>query len=92
MRNQFLIICLCLSNLVMADTIDIKVKGMVCAFCASTMEKAFKENEKIDNVTVNLKNKLITLEVKSQQSISDTQIKNIVTNQGFLVDSIKREP
>ena len=33
----------------MADTIDIKVKGMVCAFCASTMEKAFKDDNESGN-------------------------------------------
>ena len=89
MFKKFLLIVLFL-NVAFADNIDIKVNGMVCDFCASTMEKAFLKNPNVESVSINLKTKYVHLDLKSGKNLSDEAIQSIVTNQGFLVEDISR--
>ena len=73
-----------------ASNIQVQVQGMVCDFCASTMETAFKNNTNVQSVDINLKTKIITLELKPGKDLSDKEIKSIVTNQGYVVTKIDR--
>ena len=73
-----------------ASDIKIQVKGMVCDFCASTMEKEFKQNPNVQSVDIDLKTKIVTLDLKPGKTLSDDEIKDIITNQGLLVLEIDR--
>jgi copper chaperone CopZ len=67
------------------------VQGMVCAFCAKGLEKSFSEKSEVSTVHVDLDKKLITLETKPEQTLSDAAIKDIITHAGFNVASTHRE-
>jgi len=73
-----------------AGEATIKVKGMVCSFCASKLEKSFKERSEVDKVHVDLDKKVIHLVFKDQKQISDDDIKKIITDSGFSVDKVER--
>ena len=87
---KFLIMIMMLVNTAFASDIKIQVKGMVCDFCASTMETAFKNNANVKSVDIDLKTKKINLDLKQSKTLSDQENKNIVKNQGLLVLKIER--
>jgi copper chaperone CopZ len=74
-----------------ADTIKASVNGMVCAFCATGIEKTFKGQPEVKTVNVDLEKKLVTVQTKPGQTIDDTKIKKLITNAGYAVVAINRE-
>lgn len=73
-----------------AATIHVGVKGLVCAFCATGLEKTFKKEAAIESVNVDLENKLVTLETKADQDIDDATITERITDAGFTITDIHR--
>ncbi len=68
----------------------VRVKGMVCDFCARGLEKTFYKNKKIKKVFVNLDSSLVSLDFKKGQSIPDTVISKIIKDNGVSVVKINR--
>ena len=73
-----------------ASEINIKVNGLVCEFCAITLEKNFKKLPQIEKVEINLEQKNITLNVSNNQDISNQEITEIIINNGYAVAEIIR--
>lgn len=73
-----------------AAIIHVGVKGLVCAFCATGLEKTFKKEAAIESVNVDLENKLVTLETKADQDIDDATITERITDAGFTITDIHR--
>jgi periplasmic mercuric ion binding protein len=88
MKKLLSIFVLAASGSLMAESIHIEVKGMVCSFCAQGITKKFKAEKAIDSVHVNLDEYFVHLETKSE--ISDERIRKIITDAGYTVSSIKR--
>ncbi len=74
-----------------AETIHATVNGLVCGFCATGIEKTFKEEASVENVAVDLESKLVTVELKKGQQMDDATFSKLVTNAGYNVVSIKRD-
>ncbi len=55
---------------VSAGTIEMKVNGLVCGFCAQGIEKMLRENPATDGVMVSLENKVVALTTKQGQDIA----------------------
>ena len=70
----------------------ITVYGMVCAFCSNNLEKKFKKEDAIDQVTVELENKKVSVRFKKGKSIEDKKLKEIITSSGFKVVKIESLP
>ncbi|MGH1467729.1 MAG: heavy-metal-associated domain-containing protein [Bdellovibrionales bacterium] len=64
------------------------VHGMVCAFCSNSLEKKFKKEKAVKNISVDLENKKVSVEFKKGKSISDEKLKKMITASGFKVVSI----
>jgi mercuric ion binding protein len=79
-----------LTAAVSADTIRATVNGMVCAFCATSIEKTFKKQPEVSAVNVDLKDRLVTVTTKPGQTLDDTRVKKLLTNSGYSVASINR--
>ena len=80
-----------LGNLAFAtQTIKANVNGMVCAFCAQGIEKKMSALSQTKDVYVNLKQRLVAVEVKDGQTISDETVKDIITKAGYSVTSITK--
>ncbi|MEY2479517.1 MAG: hypothetical protein QOI04_444 [Verrucomicrobiota bacterium] len=85
-----LIIAVALSGSAFADTIKASVNGMVCAFCATGIEKTFKGQPEVKTVSVDLQKKLVTIETKEGKTIDDAKLKRLITNAGYSVVKIDR--
>lgn len=72
------------------DTITVGVDGMVCDFCARSLEKTFYQREEIQGVIVDLDTHTVTLEINKGAALSDEEIKNLITQSGYNVNKITR--
>ncbi len=81
---------LSLPGQLLAEQVDITVKGMVCSFCAQGIKKTFGRDSRIEDVRVDLDNKLVTLAIKEGSSILDIEIEQIIKDVGYDVLEIKR--
>ena len=74
-----------------AKTITVKVRGMVCAFCAQGIEKKLKALPEVAKVQVSLESKLVSIETKDGKDISDSALSAIITDSGYNVQGIERK-
>jgi len=93
MKKQLLILTIAfgLSAAVSAETIKTTVHGMVCAFCATGIEKTFRKQPEVASVKVDLAKKLVTVTTKNGKTLSDAKVKEIVTYSGYSMGPIVRE-
>ncbi|MFW5432536.1 MAG: heavy-metal-associated domain-containing protein [Methylophilaceae bacterium] len=94
MKKIFLVLIITVlsSNVAMAATQTIKasVNGMVCAFCAQGIEKKMRKLSQTQDVYVNLKKRMVAVELKDGETLSDDAVKEIVQDAGYDVESIER--
>jgi len=74
-----------------AETIKTTVNGMVCAFCATGIEKTFRKQPEVASVKVDLAKKLVTIKTKPGKTLSDAKVKEVVTYSGYTMGKIVRE-
>lgn len=74
----------------LSGTIEMKVNGLVCGFCAQGIEKALRKNPATADVLVSLENRLVALSTKEGTDIPDEQLTQALTNAGYDVKSIER--
>jgi copper chaperone CopZ len=92
-RSAFLALLLTLSGPVAwakASEVNVKVKGMVCGFCAQGIEKKFKAHEAVDGIKVSLNEKQVSLKLKEGKTLPDETIKKFLTESGYNVEKIER--
>ena len=80
-----------LPGMAFAETITTTVNGMVCAFCATGIEKTFRKQPEVVTVHVNLPRKTVTITTKPRQTLDDARIKEIVTYSGYTMGKIVRQ-
>jgi mercuric ion binding protein len=80
-----------LSNVAFAATQTIKanVNGMVCAFCAQGIEKKIRALTQTKDVYVNLKQRIVAVELKEGQTLSNEAVKDLIKDAGYDVTSIE---
>jgi len=71
------------------QTIKAEVNGMVCAFCAQGIEKKMRSLSQTKDVYVNLKQKLVAVELKEGQTLSHDTVKDLVKDAGYDVTKIE---
>lgn len=86
-----LVILTGLSGSALGETIHTTVHGMVCAFCATGIEKTFRKQPEVASVKVDLPKKLVTITTKPGKTLSDAKIKEVVSYSGYTLDNIVRE-
>lgn len=72
------------------EKIEVKVKGMVCSFCAQGIKKKFSALDAVKKTEVNLDDKWVKLEVADDKTLSDDQIKTSIKDAGYEVVTIER--
>lgn len=80
----------CLSLAAMAGTVEMKVYGLVCAFCAQGIEKTLRELDAVTDVVVSLENKLVAVATKPGQDVADSVLAKALTDAGYDVKGISR--
>jgi mercuric ion binding protein len=73
-----------------AGTIEMKVYGLVCGFCAQGIEKTLRKNPATADVVVSLENKLVAIGTKEGADISDAELTKSLTDAGYDVKKIER--
>jgi copper chaperone CopZ len=73
-----------------AETITTTVHGMVCAFCATGIEKTFRKQPEVAMVKVDLRKKQVVIQTKPGKTLSDAKIKEVVTYSGYTMGQIQR--
>jgi copper chaperone CopZ len=79
-----------LSASALAETITTTVNGMVCAFCATGIEKTFRKQPEVAKVKVDLPNKRVVITTKPGRTLNDAKIKEVVTYSGYTMGNIVR--
>lgn len=72
-----------------AQTITTQVNGMVCAFCAQGIEKKARALPQAQDVYVNLKQKIVAVEIKEGQNLSPDAISALIKEAGYDVTRIE---
>jgi mercuric ion binding protein len=85
-----LVIVAGLAGSALAETITTSVNGMVCAFCATGIEKTFRKQPEVATVKVDLTKKRVIITTKPGKTLSDAKIKEVVTYSGYTMGSIAR--
>jgi copper chaperone CopZ len=73
-----------------AGTIEMKVYGLVCAFCAQGIEKTFRSKPATADVLVSLEKKLVAVAVREGHDISDAELTKTLSDAGYDVRAISR--
>lgn len=77
-------------SVLLAESAKVSVNGMVCAFCAQGIEKKFKDEKAVNSIDVKLEDKLVTVNFKDGENLSDEKITKLITDAGYSVEGIKR--
>lgn len=72
------------------DDIVVTVNGMVCDFCAQSLEKVFTKEESVNGINVSLDDQTVTIDTKDGQELSDDKIKELIEWAGYDLVEIKR--
>jgi copper chaperone CopZ len=73
-----------------AATIEMKVYGLVCGFCAQGIEKTLRKNPATADVVVSLEHKLVAITTREGQDIPDAELTKALTDAGYDVKGITR--
>ena len=79
-----------------AIIIDIQVEGLVCDFCAQSIEKVFMKQPGVAVVYVNLDRQNVQVKMAdvfqdNEPGISDNRIINLLQDAGYTVSNITRK-
>lgn len=73
-----------------AGTIEMKVNGLVCAFCAQGIEKTLRKNPAVTDVVVSLQDRLVAIAVSPGKDIPDQDLRKALADSGYDVKAITR--
>ena len=90
-KSLLLCTALCLTSVAAnAATIEMKVFGMVCGFCAQGIEKSLRKYSATTDVTVNLENQFVAVTTRDGADISDEDLHKAIEEAGYDLKSIQR--
>lgn len=72
------------------NTVNVKVNGMVCDFCARALEKVFGKREEVSGIKVDLDNSQVTVAMKPGKTIDDATLTKLITDSGYDVQTIDK--
>jgi periplasmic mercuric ion binding protein len=72
-----------------ATTLKAEVNGMVCAFCAQGIEKKLRALGQTKDVYVNLKDRIVAVELKDGATLAPDVVKELVKEAGYEVVAIE---
>jgi copper chaperone CopZ len=79
------------SSAARAETILASVNGMVCAFCATGIEKTLEKQPAVEKVEMDLEKQLVTVSTKEGGTLDDATITRLIEGAGYTVTGIQRK-
>ena len=89
-RNLFALVLLTAATAVSAETIEMEVNGLVCAFCAQGIEKSLRGFDATHDVYVSLEHCLVAIELDDGADVDDAALREAITDAGYTVVAIRR--
>ena len=74
-----------------AGTIEMKVFGMVCGFCAQGIESNLRKNPEITEVQVSLEKQLVVVKTRDGQDVPDAALEKAITDAGYDLKAVTRK-
>lgn len=71
-------------------SVDVKVNGLVCDFCAQALEKTFGKRDEVESIRVDLDSGVVHIAYKQGQSLPEEEVKQLITDSGYAVDSLQK--
>ena len=92
---SLILLTFCIGN-AYAKTIKIGVEGMVCDFCAQSIQKVFLRQAGVEKVDVNLDIGKVIVKMADvfqddEDGISDERIKQLFLDAGYSISKIERD-
>jgi copper chaperone CopZ len=75
-----------------AGTIEMKVFGMVCGFCAQGIEANLRKNPAVTDVQVSLEKQLVVVKTRDGQDVPDAALHQAITDAGYDLKAVTRLP
>lgn len=72
------------------DQVRAKVNGLICDFCARSMEKVFGKREEVKAIAVNLDAGRVDITLQPGKTLDDATISTLITDSGYDVTGIER--
>ena len=72
------------------NIININVNGMVCDFCAQSIEKVFMKRIEVKGKNVDLEDQKVVIYLEKEADIEDNTISTIFEDAGYSVETINR--
>jgi copper chaperone CopZ len=88
LRSGVLLLALLVSAATIADTIEVDVHGLTCAFCVDSLQRQLKKLPDIEQVEVSLKTKKVRI-VSRSEHIDRARVREIVIDSGFTPVNIR---
>ncbi len=79
-----------MKNAACEDTINIKVSGLVCDFCARSLEKVFLKRGDVAGINVDLGKGSVVVAMKPGSTVDDAALTKLITDSGYNVSAIQR--
>jgi len=73
------------------NIINIDVNGMVCDFCAQSIEKVFMDIKKVTGINVDLDNQKVVIYLKENAYLTNELINKLLEDAGYAISKINRE-
>lgn len=89
-RTLLFLALVAFTSIAPAKTIEMDVNGLVCAFCAQGIEKTLKSFPATAKVFVSLEHRIVAVELKDAQDISDANLAKAITDAGYKLIAIRR--
>lgn len=90
MKKLLIVLLALASGGAAADTIEMKVYGMVCALCEQNIDRTMRQNPATADVVVSLEDKLVAVATRPGRDISDAELTKTLADAGFEVKGITR--
>ena len=74
-----------------AEEVLVNVNGLVCGFCAQGIKKTLSKNDSVSDVEVDLEKKQVTVALKEGKTLSDDDVRQLITDAGYTVVAIERK-
>lgn len=72
------------------QSVEVKVNGLVCAFCAQGITSAFSKEPATEEVYVSLENQLVAIALKKDMDMDNALIEKTLVDAGYDVVSMER--
>ena len=65
------------------NIVYVSVNGLVCDFCARSIEKMYEKKDAVSRISVDLENMLITIFLRDNQKLNDETIIELIKDSGY---------